>query len=115
MRLRLLLAADAWSPRREFVVSRLPAVLGRAADADVRVDDHWASRHHCQIDQRDGQLIVCDLGSRNGTLLNGAYVRQAQLADGDRLSVGLTTLHVCLAQAAGENPPDEHLPQVAVA
>lgn len=74
--------------------SRLPLVIGRSAEADIRVNDRWASRRHCELDQVDGALIVRDVGSRNGTLVNRVAVPQAPLYPGDSLTVGLSTFEV---------------------
>jgi diguanylate cyclase (GGDEF)-like protein len=63
-------------------------VIGRAAVAAVKIDDPSISRQHCQIVRREGRLYVEDLGSRNGTRLNGNRVRVAALSEGDRIQVG---------------------------
>jgi diguanylate cyclase (GGDEF)-like protein len=68
--------------------------LGRALEADVRVNDARASRLHasitCERDDQTGEsrYRVRDLGSTNGTLLNGVVVTDAFLHDGDKLTVG---------------------------
>jgi PAS domain S-box-containing protein len=67
-------------------------VLGRAEDADFRIDDSGVSRRHARIvPHAEGGHILTDLGSRNGTYLNGIRVRSARLADGDRIQVGTST------------------------
>jgi pSer/pThr/pTyr-binding forkhead associated (FHA) protein len=76
----------------EFVFDRFPLVIGRSEQADVTLDDRWASRRHCVIESQDGMLIVQDLGSTHGTLLNDAIISEAVLKPGDRLCIGLTTL-----------------------
>ena len=50
-------------------------VVGRAADAGLRLDNRFISRHHCQIVTSAGQTVVEDLGSRNGILVNGSARR----------------------------------------
>ena len=52
------------------------------------------SRVHCEISEINGTLLVRDLGSRNGTAVNGEYVKEAHLLPGDRLTVGLTKFEV---------------------
>ena len=59
------------------VLRSFPVVLGRGTDADVQVQDRWASRRHCEIQQAGGVLVVRDLGSRYGTLVNNAHVSEA--------------------------------------
>jgi pSer/pThr/pTyr-binding forkhead associated (FHA) protein len=78
----------------EFPLDTLPLVIGRSPKADLRVQDRWASRHNCEIARIDGSLVVRDLGSTNGTLLNGQHVTEASLMPGDRLTVGMTTFVV---------------------
>src|SRR6266496_3385412 len=68
--------------------------IGRALDADVRINDARASRLHARITtQRDeatgeARYVLTDLDSTNGTILNGRPVTQAFLADGDKFEVG---------------------------
>ncbi|MCA1593189.1 MAG: GGDEF domain-containing protein [Acidobacteria bacterium] len=75
-------------------LDRDEVILGRALEADVRVNDARASRMHARIStERDAhtgetRYRVTDLGSTNGTLLNGQTVRDALLEDGDKLTVG---------------------------
>ena len=76
----------------ELVFNHFPLVIGRSVEADVTIDDRWASRRHCLIEAQDGTLIVQDLGSKHGTLLNDAIISDAVLKPGDTLSIGLTTL-----------------------
>ena len=76
------------------VLDKLPAVIGRNRDADVHLDDRWISRVHCEISEISGTLLVRDLDSHNGTLVNGQHVKEAHLLPGDRLSVGLTSFEV---------------------
>ncbi len=63
--------------------------LGRAQESDVPILDLRASRHHCQIERHEGdQYLLVDLGSQNGTRLNGHLVDRAALKPGDRIGVG---------------------------
>ena len=68
-------------------------VIGRSRECDVQLDDANASRRHCEVVQ-DGAASwsVVDLGSTNGTELNGDRVDRAPLADGDRITVGGTVI-----------------------
>ena len=67
-------------------------VLGRDPGADFVLDDELASRRHAQIVGRAGAWVLEDLGSTNGTLLNGKRTRRAALADGDAIRIGSTVL-----------------------
>lgn len=72
-----------------------PATIGRGADADVIVDDPDASRHHARLEAENGVVYVSDLGSSNGTYLNGRRLRQAiEVRPGDRIDVGTARLVV---------------------
>ena len=68
MNARLL---DARHGHRVIPLEKLPVLIGRGPDAEVQVPDRFASRHHCEISERDGTLFVRDLGSSNGCLVNG--------------------------------------------
>ena len=86
------------------VFDRLPALIGRGTRADIRLPDCWASRIHCEIIAIDGTLVVRDLESRNGTLVNGEQVTEALLLPDDRLTVGITRLQVKYQRARVEAP-----------
>ena len=66
-------------------------VLGRGTDVDIRIDDPGVSRHHAQI-TLGSEVILRDLGSTNGTLVNGRMVASVTLFDGARIQLGTTTL-----------------------
>ena len=69
-------------------------VVGRGADTDVRLTDTGVSRQHAELVAQDGGVEVHDLGSTNGTWVNGKRVSTATLRDGDRVTVGTTELVV---------------------
>lgn len=94
---RLRLTAPHWCAGRTFRVaatSAAPAIIGRSEQAAVVLDDLRVSRLHCEILDCEGQLVLRDLGSRNGTYVNGDRIRQAPLHEGDVVTLGLTTLEV---------------------
>src|SRR5687767_453210 len=63
--------------------------IGRSRDSDIFLPDQWLSRQHAEIRRRDGGFFVADLGSKNGTLLNGAPTRaERRLEDGDVITLG---------------------------
>jgi predicted component of type VI protein secretion system len=64
--------------------------LGRLDTCAVALDDTNCSREHAEIREVDGAYHVVDLGSRNGTILNGKKVKQAPIAAGDKLTIGDT-------------------------
>jgi hypothetical protein len=69
-------------------------VIGRHPSCDVVVTDDTVSRRHAQLTFRDGSWIVQDLGSTNGTRLNGQYVGRCRLRPGDQLGLGDQLLRV---------------------
>jgi pSer/pThr/pTyr-binding forkhead associated (FHA) protein len=66
--------------------------IGRLPDSDVMLRDRGASRRHAQVKTKDGVSVVTDLGSTNGTKLNGEQVQSRELQDGDRLTIGTTLI-----------------------
>ena len=67
-------------------------VIGRSRECDLRVTDGNASRRHAEIVQEGSVYVLVDLGSTNGTELNGRRVTRHELADGDRITIGATDL-----------------------
>src|SRR6516225_8321688 len=62
-------------------------VVGRKEECDVRLDHKSVSKMHCVIVKTDGLLLLRDLGSTNGTRVNGQRVRRAALLPNDTLAV----------------------------
>lgn len=85
-------------------------VLGRSADADVTLPDPRASKRHVELRYAGDRYLVKDLGSANGTLLNGNYVDLEPLRHGDVLLVGRTEVtYACpevIPEPTGEPPQD---------
>lgn len=74
-------------------VDRLPFVLGRGSDADLRLDDKGVSRRHLQLSMQGGAVVASDMGSTNGTLINGVPLRApVVLANGSLLRMGNTRI-----------------------
>ena len=79
---------------RTIEVDGAPLTLGRAADNGVVLGDARVSRHHGRLQARRGTLVYTDLGSTNGSRVNGVRVDEIVLGSGDRLQVGDTVLVV---------------------
>ena len=77
---------------RTVALSSDSVTIGRLADCDVVVTDKGASRKHAQLKQRNGTWTVTDLGSTNGTRLNGQTIQSRELSDGDKITIGTTML-----------------------
>ena len=68
------------------------AILGRSSDNVVPIHDTKTSRHHSRIFQEDNMYFIEDLGSRNGTIVNGKNITRQYLVSGDRIKIGNTLL-----------------------
>jgi Protein of unknown function (DUF3662)/FHA domain len=66
--------------------------IGRAPGCDVVLDDRNVSRRHAEIRRRGPVVVLIDLDSTNGTIVNGRRVREHPLADGDRITLGNSRL-----------------------
>jgi hypothetical protein len=80
--------------RKVHEVLKERVVLGRSRDADVRIADLNVSRKHAEVQQRGDEYVLVDLGSTNGTLLNGKRVERAKLNEGDVITLGSTDVVV---------------------
>jgi hypothetical protein len=69
--------------------------IGRSKDADVQIDDRYASSLHARVFSRESRFYVEDMNSTNGTLLNGATLQgEAELIDGDSVQIGDTVFRL---------------------
>src|SRR5262249_40049086 len=77
-------------------------LVGRQEDRDLQLDHKSVSKLHCIIVKTDGLLLVRDLGSTNGTRVNGQRVRRAALLPNDQLNIASYRFRVYLGP--GEPP-----------
>jgi hypothetical protein len=87
----LVLGADG-EPAESISVTRDPVVIGRLSTNDVVLSDPNVSRRHAELRREGGRWILVDLGSTNGSVVNGKLVKEQALEDGDRLSFGQSEL-----------------------
>jgi pSer/pThr/pTyr-binding forkhead associated (FHA) protein len=85
-------------------------LVGRDEDCDLRLDHKSISKLHCVIVKTDGLLLIRDLGSTNGTRVNGTRVRRAALLPNDTLSIATLKYAVKFGielekELAKESPP----------
>jgi predicted component of type VI protein secretion system len=70
----------------------LPVTLGREEGNGLRLNDERVSRYHAKVQTEDGDIILTDLDSTNGTRVNGSTVQIRRLRAGDQISIGRTML-----------------------
>ncbi|MBU4174193.1 MAG: FHA domain-containing protein [Actinobacteria bacterium] len=75
-----------------FLLDRPLVAIGRSENNDIMLEDEMASKSHCRIITQGDNYLVEDLGSSNGTIVNGQQVNSHMLSDGDKLYIGQTTL-----------------------
>jgi FHA domain-containing protein len=87
-----LLVVSEGAPPVQFDLGGPLISIGRASDNDVILDDPLVSRHHCQLKLQHGAYGLADLGSRNGSWVNGQQVSEVALGPGDRIRIGSTEI-----------------------
>jgi pSer/pThr/pTyr-binding forkhead associated (FHA) protein len=104
-------------PGQEISVPGPNFVIGRAEECQLRPRSNAVSRRHCEIVLEPGRAVVRDLGSSNGTKVNGEEVKgDRELKAGDRLSVGPLEFEVQLVvTVGGKKKPKVHSVQEAAA
>lgn len=79
--------------------------FGRGPECQVRLNSEWVSRQHCLLKVDSTGASLRDLGSRNGTLVNGALLQEVKLlTGGDKVQVGPVTFEVFLDSSAVDLP-----------
>jgi hypothetical protein len=97
---------------RQLTVPNGALRIGRALDNDLVIADSRVSRYHAQIVRDPHGPLVRDLGSTNGTAVDGRSIGEDRLADGDRLSLGGYEIQVRVGTAPGPAPrPEGHADQ----
>lgn len=90
-------------------------LFGRDEDCDVRLDHKGVSKMHCIVVKTDGLLLLRDLGSTNGTRVNGQRIRRAALLPNDQLSIANLAFQVKfgveLEEALAPAPAAEAVPE----
>jgi pSer/pThr/pTyr-binding forkhead associated (FHA) protein len=87
-----LLTLAGATPGKVFVLDKDRTSLGRLPDSDVLLSDPGASRRHAEIRRQDGEWVIADLGSTNGTMVNELTIGERPLQNGDRITIGRTVL-----------------------
>src|SRR4051794_19275481 len=93
--------------RKSFSITRDVTVMGRREDCDFRIPLGDISRKHCRLIKEDNVLKIEDLGSSNGTYVNGKRIHESELAPGDTVQIGPV---VFVLQLDGEPHDDDLAP-----
>ncbi|HUR53272.1 MAG TPA: FHA domain-containing protein [Gemmataceae bacterium] len=101
MRARLVSADGGPS----FEIVKDMTLIGRDEECDIRLDHKSVSKLQCVVVKTDGLLLIRDLGSTNGTRVNGQRVRRAALLPGDNLTVANLKYVVKFGAALDAEPP----------
>ena len=91
--------------QRDVPLEGHPVTIGRATDAEVTLADPLVSRRHARLAPRAGRLVLADLGSTNGTRVNGEVVREAVVGPGDRIEMGATRLEIVVPVGGSRSVP----------
>ena len=83
-------------------------LVGRREDCDLRLEHKSVSKTHCVIVKTDGMLMLRDLGSTNGTRVNGQRIRRAMLLPDDQLHIASYKFKVQFGPESAPAPQDEH-------
>ena len=87
----MLLVQEGKSPKTQWPLVKATMIIGREADSDIQIDDRQVSRRHAEITQTIQGYMLRDLGSKNGTFLNGEAISQTPrfIRNGDELGIAL--------------------------
>jgi CheY-like chemotaxis protein len=97
LRSRWLNDREGSSLNQGIAVTHFPALVGRSSDCDYQIPQPLISRRHCLFHLRDGDIWVQDLGSLNGTFVNGERITEPQpLHKGDKVDLAFLPYEVCL-------------------
>jgi pSer/pThr/pTyr-binding forkhead associated (FHA) protein len=84
----------------DFPLEEEEILLGRDEEADITIDDKRISRQHCKISLAENGYVITDLGSSNGTFVNGQRVTEKPLEDGDQIQIGSSRFKFSLESPA---------------
>lgn len=88
----LIVLDEGGAAREKIAVTRTPVVIGRMSSCDVVLADANVSRRHAELTRDDEGWVLEDLGSTNGTLVNGKLAKRHSLTGGETLGFGTSAL-----------------------
>ena len=77
---------------RSIPIEKNEFIIGRVDSCDLKIEDDLVSRNHCKIIKTTNEVEIHDLGSTNGTLVNGQRIETATLKENDKIQVGSSTI-----------------------
>jgi pSer/pThr/pTyr-binding forkhead associated (FHA) protein len=88
---------------RDVILMEGANIIGRAADATISIDARGVSRYHARVQLSQGEATLEDLGSKNGTQVNGNRIATpVRLSDGDHIQLGALSLRFAVARPADQ-------------
>ncbi len=107
--MKVSLVIESGSGKGEVIALRKAQIIfGKSADTDVRIPSSIVSRRHCSLEITDSAVVLRDLGSKNGTFLNGKKISDAvEVSSGDLIKIGQTTF-----KAIVETAPEAEIDKV---
>jgi len=94
-----------------FAIKEPVTTIGRSADNDIVLPDDRVSRQHCRLTREDASVVLEDLGSSNGTFVNGRAISKTRLFDGDEVHVGNHVFSFTVSKSAGDSDSVKVLPE----
>ena len=88
------------------IVNDKPIIVGRSSDLDMVLVEDMVSRKHARITMQQDQIWIEDLGSTNGSFVNGEKIKRARLKEGDRVLIGTSILKVIAGEGARADSTD---------
>ena len=84
-------------------------IIGRSSDLDMVLVEDMVSRKHAKISTTSGQVIIQDLGSTNGTFVNGEKIKRVRLREGDRILIGTSIIKLVAVEPGAELSAPTHM------
>lgn len=104
--MKTLVVIDPQGQKRNVTLAQECLTIGRRSDNDLVLDDAAVSGRHAALVRMDDDVIIEDLGSTNGTTVNGRTVSKQLLSVGDEIGVGRHTLRLQLDYGSSDSAPD---------
>src|SRR5882672_3449119 len=100
---RIVLLSEGFNGRT-YELKTDKTTVGRVSDNAFEIPEASVSSHHCEIIQRGSEILIKDLGSTNGTFINGEKIEEAVLKPGQILRVGMIEMRLETGEGAPTSP-----------